>query len=177
MKDKCNKFLTIVFGVIAIVLAGYIYYNKLNEGRKKEIGPKCYTKQETNIKDVIGLYGATIKDENTEEEITHYIYLMDNAMFSYVLKGDDETVVYIGNYQVNGNDINLNYWFDTDSNLEKYSIVNNKETLIFNSDKTIKLENNSKLKQITGDEKNKELSNKTYDVSFILDKATAGVRQ
>ncbi len=178
MKEKSNKFLTIVFGVIAILLAGYIYCNKLGSERKNiSEGHKGSVKQETSIKDVVGLYGATIKDANTEESITHYIYLMDNAMFSYVLKGEDKTVVYIGNYHINGNNINLNYWFDTDSNLEKFSIINNKETLTINSDKIISLENKRKLKQVTGEQKNNELSNKTYDLSYILNQATSGVRQ
>lgn len=179
MKEKSNKFLTIVFGVIAIILAGYIYYNKLcseNKTTPKEV-PKCLTQEEIKLKDIVGLYSNTIKDSNTEEDITHFIYLMDNGMFSYVLKGEDEIVTYIGNYILEDNTITLNCWFDTDSNLEKYNVVDNKEQLIINNDKTITLENKHKLKEVTGDEKKNELSNKVYDVANILKQVTVGIRQ
>ncbi len=179
MKEKSNKFLTIVFGVLAILLAGYIYWQKLcvNETKPTKSIQNCKENKCFSYKDVSGLYGATIKNDNTEESIKHFIYLMDNAMFSYVLKGEEETVVYVGNYYVDSNNIILNYWFDTDSSLEKFSVINNKEKLSINSNKTISLENKHVLKEITGEEKNNEISNKAYDINHILNQATSGVRQ
>ena len=179
MKEKSNKFLTIVFGVIAIIMAGYIYWQKLcvKNTEKIESTSNCVDKKCAAFKDFTGLYGATIKNDNTEESIKHFIYLMENAMFSYVLKGEEETVVYMGNYYVEDNTVILNYWYDTNSNLETFNIVNNTETLIVNSDRTISLENKHRLKEITGEAKNNELSNKFYDINYILNQATSSVRQ
>ena len=178
MKEKSNKFLTIVFGIIAISLLGYVYWEKLTS-KKSETGrnEKCVETKASTCKDVAGLYSGTIKNDNTKEEIKHFIYLMENAMFSYVLKGDDETVVYVGNYLINNNVITLNYWFDFDENLESINVINNEEKVTINSDGTISLESKYKLKALSGEDKKSELSNKVYDVASILNQVASNVRQ
>ena len=147
--------LAIVFGISTLGLSSYVVYDKMQQNNQnvssntnnadESSETNNATESETTsegkntVQSVSGVYKTTLKDfkctEEQVEDMNVTITFDDNGLFFYRTGCIAEYGV-MGNYYVEGNTVNLTYWYNTASDASLRP-TNGTKQMVINSDGSI----------------------------------------